>query len=264
MISRVRAGRPRRPDCRPAVGRLACALAGWAGLAALAPARADPGYYVVGAYDHAGRVSAELRYWTVSPDGRPAMLWPELGLAWGVNPRWTTRLLASWVGRRLDAQQPESLQWHNDWLLTQGEWPLDLALHTALRRGFRGHGDALEWGPVGVTDLGRTQLTGNLFFERGLGRGDDRPTQLKYQWQLRHRWQPGLHLGAQGFGELGRWDDWAAAGRQSHRLGPALFVTPGPQGARPLQLQLAWLRGKTYGRPGHMLSLQLQWHLRQP
>jgi len=38
----------------------------WPMLLALAgPAMADPGYCVVTAYDPAGRVGAELRYWTV-------------------------------------------------------------------------------------------------------------------------------------------------------------------------------------------------------
>ncbi|MDR7272930.1 hypothetical protein J2X20_005615 [Pelomonas saccharophila] len=45
-------------------------------LALAGPAMADPGYCVVTAYDPAGRVGAELRYWTAkSPDEKAAWLW---------------------------------------------------------------------------------------------------------------------------------------------------------------------------------------------
>lgn len=248
------------PRTRPRLIGLACGM----GLcAAAAQAGSDPGYYVVTPYDDAGRLSLELRYWDARRGARQrSLMWPELGLAWGVNSRWTMRLLASGIGHSLDGQRLEALQWHNDVLLTQGEWPLDLALHSVLRRGFDGHGDALELGPVLNTDLGRTQLTAGLFAEQGLGRGLAGAAQLKYQWQLRQRWRPGLHWGLQGFGELGDWNRWSAHAAQSHRLGPALFVAPSGGQAGRWQWQAAWLQGKVYGRSGHMASLQAMWHWR--
>ena len=221
------------------------------------PAAADPGYYVVTVYDDPGVRSLDFRYWTVKHPGSPVVVWPEVGLGWNVNGRWSTELLASYIGSADFGTRISTLNWQNDFLLTQGQHAFDLALHTLLVRPQKpAEGHALEFGPVLQTDIGRTQINLNLFFERGFGALDTTPTQLKYQWQLRHRWKPWLHVGVQGFGEPGAWNDFAPRDDQSHRAGPALF------GAIPTgeQSQLVWhvayLVGSTYGQHGNMFSMQ--------
>ena len=103
------------------------------------------------------------------------------------------------------------------------------------------------------TEIERTQLNVNLVFEHGYGRDNGEPTQLKYQWQVRHHWKRWLHFGAQGFGEVGTWNHWSPRAQQSHRAGPALFGSL-PGGPGTLSWQLAWLEGKTYARRGGMLT----------
>ncbi|CAM3743073.1 hypothetical protein [Roseateles saccharophilus] len=229
----------------------------WVLLAALAgPARADPGYYIVTLYDQAGRVGAELRYWTVKPPGEGATLWPELGLSYGVNTRWTTRLLASWEGESLGGATLDSWNWINEVLLTQGEKPYDLALHAQLVRNPGDRTHALELGPVWQTDLGRLKLNANAFWEYDSGRRD---TRLKLQWRGVYRVAPGWRLGAEGFSEVGRWNDWLPHARQSHRAGPALLATLWDEGPDTVTLNTAYLFGKTYGRRGDMFTMQLQW-----
>ena len=228
--------------------------AGWA--------RADPGYYVVTAYDNAGQASVDFRYWTVQSKGGREWIWPELGFAYGVNSRWTTELFTSYIGPSNWDLVPSTLNWQNDVLLTQGEWPVDVAVHTQLVResGYSGKVYAFEYGPALQTDFGRTQVNANLFFERTFEE-DAEPIQLKYQWQLRHRWRPWLNVGAQGFGELGRWNHWASGGEQSHRAGPAVFghVDFGDLGQhQSLLYQAAYLIGTTYAKRGHMFTLRLQ------
>jgi hypothetical protein len=44
-----------------------------------------------------------------------------------------------------------------------------------------------------------------------------------YQWQVKYLWQQALEFGAQGFGEMGKWNHFAPTSEQSHRLGPAVF-----------------------------------------
>lgn len=219
------------------------------------PALADPGYYVVTPYDQAGRVGTELRYWTVKADDEPAQLWPELGLSWGVNTRWTTRLLASWIGTGRADMKLSSWNWQNVVLLTQGEKPYDLGIHLQLIRN-RGDSTALELGPLWQTDLGRLKLNANVFWEY-----DDRrrQTRLKYQWRSLYRVVPGWRLGVQGFGEVGQWNDWLPRERQSHRAGPALLATLWDEGADTVTLSTAFVFGKTYGSRGDMFTLQLQW-----
>ena len=65
-----------------------------------------------------------------------------------------------------------------------------------------------------------------------------------------------LHPGWQGFGELGPWDHWRARAEQSHRSGPAMFITIGAGDAPTIKVQAAWLLGKTYGDRGHMFTMQ--------
>jgi len=225
----------------------------WAGAAV-----ADPGYYVVTVYSDPGVKTVDLRYWTVQPKGGDLVIWPEAGLAWNVNSRWYTEVLASWIGWTGAATRLSNVQWQNDFLLTQGQYPFDLALHTLWVAPQLEPGHTLEFGPVFQTDIDRTQVNLNVFFERGFGALAAVPTQMKYQWQLRYRWRPMLNFGAQGFGELGPWDHWAPHDLQSHRVGPALFGTIGA-GPGTIGWQAAYLLGKTYTRRGQMLTFRVKY-----
>ncbi|RQO60579.1 hypothetical protein DBR47_09555 [Paucibacter sp. KBW04] len=222
--------------------------------------RADPGYYLVTPYSQAGQLALDLRYWTVKAPGSAAMLWPELGLRYGVNSRWTSELFLSGIGTASSGFSQSSWNWQNDVLLTQGESPFDLALHSQLIRNLGDQpSNALEWGPALQTEWGLTQLNLNLILahEQGSSKG----TQLKYQWQALYRLDTGLRWGVQGFGELGNWRHWAPQAKQSHRAGPVLHLGlpslfgSGTQAAS--ELSLAYLFGKTYGHAGDMFSAQL-------
>lgn len=229
----------------------------WMPLMALAgPACANPGYYVVTPYDQAGRLGTELRYWTVKPPGESATLWPELGVSYGVNSRWTTGLLVSWEGESLRGATLDSWNWINELLLTQGEKPYDLALHAQLVHDRGDKTNALELGPVWQTDLGSLKLNANAFWAYD---GGTRDTRLKLQWRGVYRVAKGWRLGAEGFSEVGRWNDWLPRERQSHRVGPALLSTLHDEGADTVTLDAAYLFGKTFGRRGDMFTVQLQW-----
>ncbi|MEK8030598.1 hypothetical protein AACH06_07140 [Ideonella sp. DXS29W] len=235
------------------------------GLVPATSVRADPGYYVLAPYDNDGLRVVDLRYWTVKHHGEPEVIWPEVGLGYGINSRWMTELLYSTIGPANWDIVPSSLAWQNEWLLTQGEWPIDLALHASLIReaGVDGRIWSIEYGPLLQTDWGRTQLNANVLFERRFEPDDTQPIQMKYQWQIRHRWHPLMNFGLQGFGELGPWSHWDEAGRQSHRAGPALFghvdLGDGDASAQTLAYQAAYLLGSVYRRRGSMFTVRVQW-----
>jgi len=220
-----------------------------AGLCVAASASADPGYYVMKPYSAPGRLTIDTRFWTVRLDGQQATLWPEVGLRYGIDTRWSSELLASFIGDSLDEQKLSSLNWINTYLLTQGQYPFDLALHTQIIRN-HGAGNALEWGALLQTEVGLTQLNLNVVFEHDWP--SDAGTQLKYQWQAVHRLRPGLRAGLQGFGEVGQWDHWSE--NPSHRAG---FVVQFDD-LRNIQAQAAYLRGKIYGARGDMFSAQVE------
>ena len=228
-------------------GRRSAAVASLC-LAACVPAAADPGYYLQLPYAEPGVVSLDLRYWTTKRPGREAVLWPEAGLRWGVNSRWTTGLLASWIGRSLKSQTLSLLNWHNTWLLTQGELPFDLALHGQLIHN-TGADTTLALGPLLQTELGRTQLNLNLLFEHDFAK--QKGTELKLQWQALHWFAPGVRVGLQGFGEMGRWNHWSSP--LSLRSGPVMRLRLGQH----LEWQAAYLWGRVGGRHADMFSSQL-------
>jgi len=223
-------------------------------------ALADPGYYVVTAYDNEGQRSVDFRYWTVKSPGSPAVLWPEVGVGYGVTSRWYTEVYESFIGTMDTAFKGSSLNWQNEFLLTQGGLPVDIAMHaTLIRYPDADDGTTLEYGPVLQTDVGRTQLNLNLFFEHTWGEYASARTQMKYQWQAKYRWTPAVQFGAQGFGELGDWAKWAPRDQQSHRVGPALFGRWEVGRGQALLYQAAWLVGSTYGENGNMFSLRVQY-----
>lgn len=240
------------------MGRVRFFLAAWLALAS-ATASAAPGYYVVTVYDNPGIRTIDFRYWAVSPRGGATIYWPEVGIGWNVTGRWYSEVLASYIGSDNFTTHVDTLNWQNDVLLTQGQYPIDVALHTQLvapQGGSSKH--AFEFGPVLQTDVGRTQVNFNLVFEKGFGAEAGDPVELSYQWQLRHRWKPWLQFGAQGFGEVGPWDRWLPRETQSHRAGPALFGAL-PSGEGVVSWQAAWLWGKTYGRRGDMLTARVKY-----
>ena len=233
----------------------ATALALWCTLAC-----ADPGYYLVSVYEDEGNVHLDYRYWTIKRPGKAEVVWPEIGIGYGVTKRWYTELYLSYEGASFSNSALGTVNWQNDFLLTQGQFDVDVALHTNLVHAQDSSDEnALEFGPVLQTDLGRVQLNGNLIFEKSLAPGNSTAPQLKYQWQAKYRWNQTLHTGLQGFGELGTWNNWVDAGRQSHRWGPVISGTWPLNQKQRVEYQAAYLIGSVYGgSTADMLSLRLQ------
>ncbi|MBC7735320.1 MAG: hypothetical protein H7306_26090 [Bacteriovorax sp.] len=175
--------------------------------------------------------SVDFRYGDARQPGEPATRWPEAGPGWNVDGRWYTEGLASCITSSEHGRGPGTPNWQNDLLPTQGQCPFDLALHTPPVKAKSAWGaDAVEFAAVFQTEIDRTQRNANLIFERSFGANATEPTPLKYPWQLRQRWRPWLHFGAQGCGELGPREHWSARDSQSHRPGTALFGTLPPDG----------------------------------
>lgn len=224
------------------------------------PAQADPGYYLVSVYEDEGATHLDYRYWAIRRPNAPELVWPEIGLGYGVTKRWYTELFMSYIGPSHNQPQPSTLNWQNDYLLTQGQTSWDVAIHSNLISGQMGQADnALEIGPVLQTDVGRVQINTNLIFEQALGSDTGRPPQLKYQWQAKYRWNTALHTGLQGFGELGDWNHWGNAKRQSPRWGPVFAGSLPVGGKQRVEYQAAYLTGSVYGGAGDMISVRLQY-----
>jgi hypothetical protein len=229
-------------------------------IAASASALADPGYYVVSTYENDGEKTIDFRFWDSKPSGQTATYAPEVGVGYGVTGRWYTELYTSYLHTAQAGTQQYGWTWQNDYLLTQGQYPFDLALHMNLQRYHDPWlGYSVEFGPVFQTDVGRTQLNANLFFEREYRNGEENQTGLNYQWQAKYRWRPAFQFGVQGFGELGEWDHWSPLQQQSHRIGPAVFGTLPFAGKESLKYEAGVFAGKIYGQNVRIFSMRLQY-----
>jgi hypothetical protein len=219
-----------------------------------APAQADPGYYVMAPYGQAGVGTVEFRYWTVKPNRQAEANWPEIGVAYGVTERWRTLLLASWIGDDHHATRLETLNWQNTVMLTDGNTPVDVALHLQVITDPSARLTATEQGLLLQTEFGLSQANLNLIVERPRGPG---LSELKLQWQWRQRISATSHVGLMGFDELGPPRHWLPHAQQSHRAGP-MFDTSWPgAGKGKLTLMAGWLLGRSYGSSGHMFTLRL-------
>lgn len=161
-------------------------------------------------------------------DGRSA--WAgSIGMEYGVNAWWATEATVDF-GRTAGASaRVDSLEWENRLQLTEtGRWPYEIGLLFEVERATHsGEGWELRYGPLLQAHRGALQANLNPLFERRLLADRQEPTEFGYQWQVRAHCGRALDWGMQGFGELGRWDRWAARSEQSHILGPALFARLG-------------------------------------
>src|SRR5437773_1061149 len=77
--------------------------------------------------------------------------------------------------------------------------------------------NAVALGPMLQKEFGRLQANANLLFERQLGAHADRGAEIDYAWQLKWRGDARFEPGAQGFGALGRTNDFAR--ETKHKIG---------------------------------------------
>jgi hypothetical protein len=75
----------------------------------------------------------------------------------------------------------------------------------------------------------------------------------------RRRWQQTLEFGAQGLGDLGRWNHFSPTSEQGHRLGPALFGKWHLGGADAIVWNAALLFGATSGSLNRNFRLQVEY-----
>ena len=212
----------------------------------------ETGYYMVTAYDVEGQASIDYKYWNAHKKNARNTASPEIGLGYGVTSRWYTELSTQFDGRQT---RNTGIEWQNDFLLTQGQYDVDVALHTVVERARqRADGYYVEFGPVLQAQLWRTQLNFNLFFQREMDNGERNDTELAYHWQVRQRWKRWFSPGLQGLGVVGNWNDWLPSKKQSHRAGPAFFGEAGH-----FKYEAAYLFGKNSGRAANSFTMRVQY-----
>lgn len=191
------------------------------------PALAGPSDYVRTPGVEYGERELELKFGRAKePNGEHESA-AALGFGFGATEFWFTELYLKYEKEGSQGTKLEAVEWENKFQLTEpGKYPVDVGFFAELEVP-REHGEAYEFafGPMFQTDFGKVQLNGNLVFERKFRGPSDEEHHLEmlYQWQAKYRLQPTFEFGLQGFGELGKWDDWAPHNEQFHNFGPAIF-----------------------------------------
>jgi hypothetical protein len=183
-----------------------------------------------------------------------------LSVGWVPTARWYTSAYGAFASEDGAHYQLDEWSWINHLALTTpGAGPVDIGVRCEIAHPHdRGEGTAFACGPTLQYDSDEWQANVNPVLSRHVDAQAAQPTQLGYQWQVKGLWRQGLEFGAQGFGSVGAWNDWAPGGQQQHTLGPALFAKWPMADGHALSLDAALLLGVGQGAPRNVLRMRIQ------
>lgn len=184
-----------------------------------------------------------------------------LGFGYGAAPHWFTEFYAKYESAGADAAHFDAWEWENKFQLTEtGEYPVDAGFVVELERP-QDHDEGYEvrFGPLFETEFGKLQLNGNLLFGRNYRASASAPMQFGYQWQAKYRWRQAFEFGLQGFADIGPWNDWDPADRQSRRFGPAVFGKLPIGVHKAIRYNAALLLKASSGAPNSTFRMQVEY-----
>ena len=238
-------------------GAFACGLC--ASFAA-SPAWADPDDYVSTPAVEYGERELELRYGTATDPGGSRRDAGSIAFGYGATPWWFTEVYAKFQRAGGGSTHYDAVEWENKFQLTEpGEYPVDMGLLVEIEAPHdRAEGYELKLGPLFQKDFGLVQVNANAFLAHHVRSSEPGATDLSYQWQAKYRWREALEFGAQGFGEVGKWDNWDPAHEQKHIAGPALFGKVGVGGRQVINWNAGLLFKLSNAAPDRTFRAQLE------
>lgn len=230
-------------------------------LAACQFASAGPSDYVYMPTVEYGEREIDFKLGSARKASEPSESAASLGFGYGATEWWFTELYVKYKRENGERTRYDAIEWENKFQLTEsGRYPLDIGFLIEVERPRnRDEGWEVTWGPLLQTELGRFQLNGNLLFQRSYRVEAAADTELKYQYQAKYRWKREFEFGLQGFGELGKWNDWAPRDERSHRVGPAVFGKLPLGGREAIRYNAAWLFGTSSAAPDRSFRLQVEY-----
>jgi hypothetical protein len=138
----------------------------------------------------------------------------------GITSRWFSELAFFYSKDPNAGGQWEEFKSENIFVLTEpGEHWLDFGIIAEAVHNRVDGVNEIEIGPLFQKETGHEQFNLDFEFERAFN--DGAKTELTYSWQWKHRGNPRLEFGLQGFGELGEVGHFGE--EHSNRIGPAFF-----------------------------------------
>ena len=224
---------------------------------------AGPSDYVYTPHIERGELELDIKYGVASSNVGVHPQAASIGVGYGVTDHWFTE---GYLKQKHNAGGDSTyVEWENRFLLVGGqEAPVDIGWVSELEAPLTGGAPwEVRAGPLFQSKSGKWQLNGNIIFEHAFGGADAdsvaQATNIGYQWQTRYRAGGAFDLGIQGFGEMGKWDQWSKTPEQNHRMGPAVFgkVVFGEHQA--IKYNAACLAGITDAAPNTTLRMQMEY-----
>ena len=239
-------------------------LAVWAVVAAAllqtSTASADPAEKVFEPTVVQGEFELELlggyQWWRNNDESRLRQFVGEVG--YGVTSWWKTELGVGTTRLPNESYHLDELEWENIFALTEpGQYWVDLGLFAELARDYAEGRNEITIGPMFQKEFGAVQANVNVFFARELGAGAEPGAEVSYQYQLKWRGDSRFEPGLQGFGTMGRTNDF---GHQTEsNIGPAFFGQIPTGGRSKLKYNAAVLFGLNHNTPDTTLRFQIEW-----
>jgi hypothetical protein len=225
-------------------------------------AHAGPSNYVYTPTVEYGEREIDLKYGIAHKDSDPRESAGSFGFGYGATQWWFTELYLKYKHEQGAATYYDAVEWENKFQLTEtGKYPVDIGFLLEIERpADHSEGWEVKWGPLFQTEFGKVQLNANLLFERKYRGEQQSDTEFQYQWQAKYRWLPQFEFGVQGFGEMGKWDDWMPTGERIHTVGPAVFgKIPVGSGRQAIKYNAAWLLGASNAAADHTFRVQVEY-----
>lgn len=224
-------------------------------------AHAGPADYVYTPAVEYGEKEIDFKFGSAKKGDDPRESAASIGFGYGAKEWWFTELYLKYKKENNEGTKYDAIEWENKFQLTEtGKYPVDIGFLLEIERP-RNHAEGWEvkWGPLFQTEFGKVQLNANVLFERSYRAEEPSETVMLYQWQAKYRWLPQFEVGAQGFGEVGKWNDWAPSSERTHSAGPAVFGKIALGNKQAIKYNAAWLIGTTSASPDHTLRAQVEY-----
>ncbi len=245
--------------------RSALRLFGAIALGLPAISQAGPSDYVFVPSVEYGEREIDFKYGTAKDrdsEGAGRTSAGSVGFGWGATQWWFTEAYLKYKKEPADKTKYDAWEWENKFQLTEpNRFFVDVGFITEFEAPRdRNEGYEFKFGPLFQLDTGALRWNANLLFERVFRSKEEGPhvTEIGYKLQVKYPLRENFEIGAQAFGEMGKWNDWAPREEQSHRAGPAVFGKIKLEGRQAIKYNAAWLFG-TDAAPRNTFRLQAEY-----
>ena len=185
-----------------------------------------------------------------------------IGFGYGLKQWWFVEAYLKYVKEAPDKTKYDAFEFENRFQLTEhNQYPVDVGFvaEVEVPREHHREGYELRFGPLFQTDTGPLRWNANLLFGRHYRGEEHSDMDMGYQLQSRYDFSRELGVGFQAFGDMGKWNHWAAHNEQEHVIGPALFGRVKLGGRNQFQWNAAYLFKASDAAPDNRFRLQVEY-----